>query len=88
MQPILNIALRASRQSSEYINQLLDKQDPAQSDANASEKLLSHIESTIFQNFFDNIKKSHPTHFLVQPGETLSEVKEDSWHIQNIPYCQ
>jgi len=84
MQPILNIALRASRQSSEYINQLLDKQDPAQSDAHASEKMLSHLESTIFQNFFDNIKKSHPTHYLVEPGETLADVKEDSWHINSI----
>lgn len=84
MQPILNIALKAARQSSEYINQLLDKQEPAQSDAHASEKLLDHLESTLFQNFFDHIKKSHPTHFLVEPGETLSEVKEDSWHIQSI----
>jgi len=84
MQPILNIALRASRQTCEYINQSIDKNDPAQSDAHAHEKLLNHLEDTLFQNFFDCLKKANPTHFIVAPGETLSDVKDDSWHVNNI----
>ena len=84
MQPILNIALRASRQTSEYINHFIDKQDPAQSDASANKKIVSHLESTLFQNFYDTIKKAYPTHYLVEPGDTMSGVKEDSWHINRI----
>jgi len=84
MQPILNIALRASRQACEYINQCIDKNDPLQSDYHANEKLLQHIESSLYQNFFDSLKKANPTHFIVEPGETLSEIKEDSWHVNSI----
>jgi len=84
MQPILNIAIRASRQASEYINQTIDKNDPTQSDASANEKLLSHLEEVLFQTFFDSLKKANPTHYIVGPGETLAEPKEDSWHIYGI----
>ena len=84
MQPILNIAIRASRQASEYINQTIDKNDPTQSDESANQKLLGHLEESLFQTFFDSLKKANPTHYILAPGETLSEVKEDSWHISNI----
>jgi len=83
MQPILNIALRASRQTREYINQIIDKNDPMQADEHANEKVLSHLEESLFQNFFDALKKANPTHFILAPGETLAEVKDDSWHINS-----
>ena len=84
MQPILNIALRASRHVSEYISQTIDKNDPKPSESYANAKLLSHLEESLHQNFFDALKKANPTHFIVGLGETLEQVKEDSWHINQI----
>lgn len=84
MQPILNIALRASRQASEYISQTIDKNDPKPSESFANAKLLSHLEESLHQNFFDALKKANPTHFIVGLGETLEQVKDDSWQINHI----
>lgn len=84
MQPILNIALRASRQASEYITQTIDKNDPKPSESYANAKLISHLEESLHQNFFDALKKANPTHFIVGLGETLEQEKDDSWHINNI----
>lgn len=84
MQPILNIALRASRQASEYIIQTIDKNDPKPSDTFANAKLVSHLEESLYQNFYDALKKANPTHFIVGLGETLEQVKEDSWQINPI----
>jgi len=84
MQPILNIALRASRQASEYINQTIDKNDPKPSETLANEKLLSHLEESLYQNFYDALKKANPTHFIVSMGETLDQIKDDSWQINRI----
>lgn len=84
MQPILNIALRASRQASEYIIQTIDKNDPKPSESYANAKLLSHLEESLHQNFYDALKKANPTHFIVGLGETLDKTKDDSWHINNI----
>lgn len=88
MKPILNIAVRASRQACEYINQSIDKNDPAQSDSSANEKLISHLEATLFQTFFDSLKKANPTHFIIAPDETPSDIKDDSWQINGFhaPY--
>jgi myo-inositol-1(or 4)-monophosphatase len=88
MKPILNIALRAARQACEYINQNVDQNDLALSDANANEKLISHLEATLFQTFFDSLKKANPTHFIIAPDETPSEVKDDSWKVNGFhaPY--
>ncbi len=84
MQPILNIALRASRQASEYINQTIDKNDPKPTESLANAKLIAHLEESLYQNFYDALKKANPTHFIVSLGETLEQVKEDSWHINHI----
>ena len=84
MQPILNIALRASRQASEYITQTIDKNDPKPSEAYANAKLLSHLEESLHQNFFDALKKANPTHYIVGLGETLEKTKDDSWQINHI----
>jgi len=84
MQPILNIALRASRQASEYIIQTIDKNDPKPCETYANAKLLSHLEESLHQNFYDALKKANPTHFIVGLGETLDKTKDDSWHINHI----
>tara|TARA_R110001592_G_scaffold248308_1_gene510559 strand:+ start:20020 stop:20814 length:795 start_codon:yes stop_codon:yes gene_type:complete len=84
MQPILNIALRASRQASEYIIQTIDKNDPKPCETYANAKLLSHIEDSLHQNFYDALKKANPTHFIVGLGEALDKTKDDSWHINHI----
>ncbi|MFT6029416.1 MAG: myo-inositol-1(or 4)-monophosphatase [Oleiphilaceae bacterium] len=84
MQPILNIALRASRQASEYIIQTIDKNDPKPSESYANAKLLSHLEESLYQNFYDALKKANPAHFIVGLGETLEKTKDDSWHINQI----
>lgn len=84
MQPILNIALRASRQASEYIIQTIDKNDPKPSEPYANAKLLSHLEESLYQDFYDALKKANPSHFIVGLGETLDKTKDDSWHINNI----
>lgn len=84
MQPILNIALRASRHTSEYINQSIDKNDPKHSDANSDAKLINHLEDYLYQNFFDALKKANPAHFIVGLGETLDKIKDDSWQINPI----
>ena len=84
MQPILNIAMRASRQASEYIIQTIDKNDPKPSESYANAKLLSHLEESLHQNFFDALKKANPTHFIVGLGESLDKAKDDSWHINHI----
>lgn len=88
MKPILNIALRSARQACEYINQSVDQNDLSQSDSSANEKLISHLESTLFQTFFDSLKKANPTHFIVAPDETPSEAKDDTWLIKGFhsPY--
>ena len=88
MKPILNIALRAARQACEYINQNIDSNDPSQSDANANDKLISHLEATLFQTFFDSLKKANPTHFIIAPDETPSELKDDTWQVNGFhsPY--
>ena len=84
MQPILNIALRASRQACEYITQTIDKNDPKPSESYANAKLLSHLEESLHQNFYDALKKANPTHFIIGLGETLEKAKDDSWQINNI----
>lgn len=84
MQPILNIALRASRQASEYIIQTIDKNDPKPSDTFANAKIIAHLEESLYQNFYDALKKANPTHFIVAMGETLEQIKEDSWQINHI----
>ncbi len=84
MQPIVNIALRASRQAREYITSSLDKHDSAQADAHSNQKLLEHLEESLFQTFFDALKKANPNTFIIAPDETPSEDKEDSWKINAI----
>jgi myo-inositol-1(or 4)-monophosphatase len=84
MQPILNIALRASRQASEYINQTIDKNDPKPTDTLTNAKIISHLEESLYQNFYDALKKANPTHFIVALGETLEQTKDDSWQINHI----
>lgn len=84
MQPILNIALRASRHASEYILQTIDKNDPNPTDSYANAKLLNHLEEALHKNFYDALKKAAPTHFIVGFGETLDKPKEDSWQINPI----
>lgn len=84
MKPILNIALRTARQACEYINQNIDQNDPSQSDGSANAKLISHLEATLFQNFFDSLKKANSTHFIIAPDETPSEVKDDTWQVNSI----
>ncbi len=84
MQPILNIAIRVSRQVSEYFLQTIDKNDPKPSDSYANAKLLSHLEETLHQNFYDALKKANPAHFIVGLGETIDKIKDDSWHINHI----
>lgn len=83
MKPILNIALRAARQACEYINQNIDQNDLSLSDTQANVKLISHLEATLFQTFFDSLKKANPTHFIIAPNETPSEVKDDSWQVNS-----
>ena len=81
MQPIVNIAVRAARQASEYITTNLDKHDSSQSDTNANQKLVAHLEETLHQIFFDSLKKANPNHFIIAPNETPTDDKEDSWKI-------
>lgn len=81
MTPILNIALRAARQANEYIVHTIDKLDPANPDTYTDNKTLSHLETSLFQTLYDHLKRGYPKHYVCEPGETLSEPKEDSWHI-------
>jgi len=81
MTPIINLVLRTARQFNEYLVQSIEQRDPASSDLQSDLKLMSHLETSLFQNLMDTLKRGYPTHYLAEPGETLREEKEDSWHI-------
>ncbi len=84
MQPILNIALRAARQSSEYLAQAIDRREPATSNKSTDQKLLEHLEDVIYNALYDAMKKAHPTHFIHKSGEPPREEKEDAWEVSTI----
>ncbi|MDX1451473.1 MAG: inositol monophosphatase family protein [Oleiphilaceae bacterium] len=84
MQPILNIALRAARQSSEYIVQAIDRREPANGSLANDLQLIAHLEEVIYNALYDAMKRAHPTHFIAKPGETPKEGKDDVWIVHAI----
>ena len=84
MQPILNIALRAARQSSEYLVQAIDRREPATSSQSTDLKLLAHLDDVIYNALYDAMKRAHPTHFIHKSDEQPRELKDDAWEVQSI----
>jgi len=79
MLPILNIALRASRQFNEYVNLSIDRKEHSANDLQEDLKLVRHLEEVFFKTLMDALKKGYPTHYVAEPGEQLTQDKEDAW---------
>jgi len=81
MLPVMNIVLRAARQANEYIVLTVDKHEHSVADNDASQRLVTHLESIIFGNVMDAIKKGYPEHYIAEPGEIAPNDKDDCWEI-------
>lgn len=88
MTPIVKLALRALHQCNDYIEQTVSKREIGPIDLSSSQtqdsKIIAHLESVIFQNLFDSLKKGYPKHYLAEPGEVIPEDKEDAWQVLGI----
>ncbi|ARU56538.1 inositol-1-monophosphatase [Oleiphilus messinensis] len=86
MLPILNIAARTLRQASEFLQQVIERQEFVQEEPEMLAKKLLQIEKDIHRLFIQNIKKSFPEHYIAALGETdFSESdKETVWSLTPI----
>lgn len=83
MQPMINIALRAVRASSEQIQFLLEREEISLSDAGKVTRLVNKINRTFYDDVSNALLRAYPKHHVAAMGVYQNEAGY-SWHIMPV----
>lgn len=81
MQPAIKMALRVARQGSDYLKAHFERQEPSGKDASDRRGQLERVETSIYDNFTEQLEKAYKDHTIAPMGESDANGSEKSWHI-------
>lgn len=81
MQPAIKMALRIARQGSDYLKAHFERQEPTGKDEAERYRQLERVETSIYDNFVEQLEKAYKDHTIAPMGEADAGGSEKSWHI-------
>ncbi|PIE44310.1 MAG: hypothetical protein CSA50_00890 [Gammaproteobacteria bacterium] len=84
MHPIMNIALRAVRQTGEFLQQILERQEFSPENVESTLQNMQKIERQVHRILIQNLKKSYHEHHFAELGETKLAAHPVAWVIHPI----
>lgn len=81
MQPAIKMALRAARQSSDFLKDQYARLEPASQKADALVRSLRAIENTVYERSVESLQRAYRDHWIAPAGSIESGDYVQTWHI-------
>lgn len=81
MQPAIKMALRAARQSSDFLKDRFARLEPATTKPDQTLKMLQAIDETLHERTVEALQRAYPEHRILPPGQADAEGAPQSWHV-------